>query len=129
MCIPCMSHLKSTKKAIEVQLTHRISKPIVDKVMDENYTGSCSDLIDCTTLILSIDWCQILSACVGNNFLGCSVVLDTSIAIRISNVPCMMSDLIVIANGSEHESTFSISKCLIITLEFLSSTNVREILR
>lgn len=76
-----MSHLESTVKAIEVQLAHRVTESIVDEVMDEDDASYCSDLIDCPTLVFGIYWSQVFSAGVGDNFLGCGVVLGTSVAI------------------------------------------------
>ena len=85
--------------------------------MYENDIAISSYPVDTAALVLSLYWGQVFSGCVGDYFLSGCVMFCSAVAVCISNMPGMMSRLIVIALGVKAKPTNHCSNLIIACFE------------
>ena len=68
-----------------------------DKKVDKDYIFLCSDAIDGATLVFGLSGSQIFSCPMSNDLFSGGVMFSPSISIGVSDMPSVVSDLIVIA--------------------------------
>lgn len=78
-----------------------IQEPVMHFIVDKDNICLGSNIVDVSTLILGVEWVEILRGCMGDNFLCGCVMFGFSVPIRVSHCASMMSRFIVITFSVE----------------------------